>query len=99
MFLSAAGGQAAGGIHMFLSACFSIFVYHTETYAMNILSARVFSYSQKYRNKCIVRRYVNLNHIAFDIFFHSCFSYFFLISFIPGPRRWHSGAEVLFRYA
>ena len=21
-----------------------------------------------------------------------------LISFIPGPRRWHSGAEVLFRY-
>ena len=23
---------------------------------------------------------------------------FQLISFIPGPRRWHSGAEVLFRY-
>ena len=51
MFLSTAGGRAAGGIHMFLSACFSIFVYHTETYAMNILSARVFSFSQKYRNK------------------------------------------------
>ena len=32
------------------------------------------------------------------MFLWACFSYFFLISFIPGPRRWHSGAEVLFRY-